>query len=163
AYDQALRWWDLERGNCRQVLKGHTCGVSGVALSADGRRALSGAYDQTLRWWDLDRGECRLALHGHTDGGPEGGVGGDGRTDGAVGLRGAGRRALSGSADRTLRWWDLDRWGSHLALRGHSGGVNGVALSGDGRRALSGSDDGTLRWWDLDRGESRRALQGHTD
>jgi hypothetical protein len=34
------------------------CSVHTVALSGDGRRALSGSRDHTLRWWDLERGTC---------------------------------------------------------------------------------------------------------
>jgi hypothetical protein len=29
-----------------------------VALSSDGRHALSGSDDRTLHWWHLDRGIC---------------------------------------------------------------------------------------------------------
>jgi WD40 repeat protein len=112
-----------------------------VALSGDGRRALSGSQDRSLRWWDLDRGACLRELRGHT-----GAVS-------AVALSGDGRRALSGSADHSLRWWDLESGACLRKLRGHAGEVSAVALSGDGRRALSGSQDGSLCWWDLERGE----------
>jgi WD40 repeat protein len=66
-----------------------------------------------------------------------------------VALGGDGRHALSGSDDRTVRWWDLETGACRHVLQGHTGGVNAVALSGDGRHALSGSGDRTLRWWDL--------------
>ncbi|MFH1921865.1 MAG: hypothetical protein ABIP48_18520 [Planctomycetota bacterium] len=41
-----------------RVLEGHTDGVSSVALSADGRHAVSGSSDRTLRYWDLQTGGC---------------------------------------------------------------------------------------------------------
>jgi WD40 repeat protein len=111
-----------------------------VALSGDGRRALSGSDDGSLRWWDLDSGACLHALRGHA-----GGVS-------AVALSGDGRRALSGSADESLRWWDLEGGACLHELVGHAGRVSAVALSGDGRCALSASDDYSLRWWDLTTG-----------
>jgi WD40 repeat protein len=64
-----------------------------------------------------------------------------------------GGRALSGSHDRTLRWWDLGAGSCLRVLAGHTGFVTAVAVSPDGGRALSGSVDGTLRWWDLGQGK----------
>jgi WD40 repeat protein len=45
-----------------RVLEGHTGGVNAVALTADGKRAVSGSYDHTLRVWDLDGGRCLAAF-----------------------------------------------------------------------------------------------------
>ena len=60
------------------------------------------------------------------------------------------RRAVSASADKTLKVWDLDSGQPVRTLEGHSGWVRGVAVSGDGRRAVSASADKTLKVWDLD-------------
>jgi WD40 repeat protein len=148
--DGALRWWDLQTGACRHVLRGHTDLVSAVALSGDSRHALSGSHDGTLRWWDLQTGSCLHVLEGHAAGVT------------AVALGGDGRHALSGSHDGTLRWWDLQTGACLHVLQGHTDAVTAVALSGDGRHALSGARDGTLRWWDLQQGACRHVLQGHT-
>ena len=43
-------------------------GSESVALTPDGRRALSGSYDKTLRLWDLDTGACLQTLRGTPDG-----------------------------------------------------------------------------------------------
>src|SRR3954447_22105995 len=72
-----------------------------------------------------------------------------------------GRRALSGSQDRSVRLWDLERSRELLRLLGHSQTVYGVAFSPDGRHAASGSDDRTIRLWDLVRGEEVKRLIGH--
>jgi hypothetical protein len=37
-----------------------------VALSADGRYALSGSYDCTVRLWDIETGRCLRVLEGHS-------------------------------------------------------------------------------------------------
>ena len=39
-----------------------------MALSADGRRAVSASYDNTLKVWDLETGEELRTLAGHSDG-----------------------------------------------------------------------------------------------
>jgi serine/threonine protein kinase len=80
----------------------------------------------------------------------------------AVAFSGDGRRALSGSADQTLKLWDLGSGQCVRTLSGHTYWVDAVALSGDGRRALSGSVDKTLKLWDLGSGQCVRTLSGHT-
>src|SRR5258707_832924 len=48
-----------------RTLVGHKDGVRAVALSADGRHALSGSRDKTLIWWDLHSGQPLRSLVGH--------------------------------------------------------------------------------------------------
>ncbi len=61
-----VRLWNLDTGACLKTLEGHTHYVDSVALTPDGRRALSGSWDKTLRLWDLDTGDCLKTLEGHT-------------------------------------------------------------------------------------------------
>jgi WD40 repeat protein len=56
-----LRVWDPESGQCVRTLKGHRSSVNGVAITPDGRRAVSASQDNTLRVWDLESGK-ELAL-----------------------------------------------------------------------------------------------------
>jgi WD40 repeat protein len=173
----------VESARCLNTLQGHTGWVSAVALSADGRRALSGSPDGTLREWDLDAGRC---LNNMTLESPYDGVQ-------VVALSADGRRALSGSALGGLCWWDVEAKGSLHALFSafiaicrslprrdakaserlhilqehaspmHAVPVDALALSSDGHRALSGSRDLKLRWWDLESGRCLHTLEGHTD
>ena len=139
-------------GPLRQILVGHTEGVSAVAAFADGSRALSGSVDNTLRLWDLATGETLRILEGHTS------------SVTAVAVFADGGRALSGSAWTTPCGCGISATGGTLrTLEGHTGGVTAVAVFADGSRALSGSRDNTLRLWDLATGESLRTLEGHTD
>jgi small GTP-binding protein len=127
---------------------GHTGTIFSVAVSPDGRRALSGSDDQTVRVWDVASGRCERVLEGHT---------GSVRS---VAWNGEGR-ALSGSDDQTVRVWDAASGRCERVLEGHTGSVWSVAWSGEGR-ALSGSDDQTVRVWDVASGRCERVLEGHT-
>jgi small GTP-binding protein len=60
-----------------------------------------------------------------------------------------GRRALSGSADSTVRLWDIETGRTLRVLEGHSEGVWSVAFSSDGLHALSAAENGVIRVWDL--------------
>jgi len=86
----------------------------------------------------------------------------EGHTDDVIRVRMSpdGRRAVSGSSDKTLRVWDLETGECLRILKGHTGSVGCVCVSSNGRRAVSGSFDG-LRVWDLETGECLRAIEGH--
>ena len=134
-----------------RTFKGHTSWVHAVALTLDGRYAVSGSWDATLRIWDLQSGDPVRTLEGHTD------------WVNAVAITPDGAGAISASSDRTLRVWNLESGQSARTLKGHADRVNGVAVTPDGGRAVSASSDRTLRVWDLENGRLVRTLRGHLD
>jgi WD40 repeat protein len=144
-------------GPLLRTLTGHDDLVHSVAVSADGRRAVSGSDDHTVRVWDLDSGELVRTLTGHED------------AVHSVAISADGRHAVSGSDDHTVRVWDLDSGELVRTLTGHHRPVRAVAVSADGRRAVSRDSAvsrrvrGTVRVWDLDSGELVRTLTGHDD
>jgi WD40 repeat protein len=48
-----VSFWNLQTSKELAAFKGHLVGVQSVAISPDGRRALSGSHDHTLRLWEL--------------------------------------------------------------------------------------------------------------
>ncbi|MGO8673736.1 MAG: hypothetical protein ACLQVD_20555 [Capsulimonadaceae bacterium] len=134
----------------RMILEGHTGHVECVAVSPDGRFAVSGATDNTMRVWDLATGTTLRTLEGHSN------------YVYSVVISADGRRVLSGSWDDTVRLWDLETGVARLTLEGHTASVCAVALSPDGRIAASGSMDRTARVWNLETGTTVQVLKGHT-
>ena len=112
--------WDLERGHALRTLEGHSCPVEGVALSADGRRAVSASYDKTLKVWDLETGQALRTLEGHTN------------WVLGVAVSADGRRAVSASRDKTLKAWDLDT-GALIATFTCDAAVHCCAFIGDAK------------------------------
>lgn len=47
-----------------RTLDGHSSWIMGVALTPDGRRAVSASEDSTLRVWDLESGKEVLRMDG---------------------------------------------------------------------------------------------------
>jgi WD40 repeat protein len=80
----------------------------------------------------------------------------------SVCLSADGRWALSGSDDKTLRFWEVATGQCVRTFEEHTSWVNSVCLSADGRWALSGSTDKTLRLWEVATGRCVRTFEGHT-
>ena len=94
--DRKLRLWDAATGQELRRFDGHSGGILWVAISPDGRHALSSSNtDRTLRLWDLATGE-ELACFQY---------------EGVSPTRGAflpdGRHAVWAGNDGFLRVWEL--------------------------------------------------------
>jgi hypothetical protein len=134
-----------------RTLEGHSAAVHGVAVTPDGKRAVSASWDKTLKMWGLESGRALRTLEGHSD------------NVYGVAVTPDGKRAVSASGDKTLKVWDLESGRALRTLEGHSAGVLGVAVTPDGKRAVSASWDNTLKVWDLETGRALRTLEGHSE
>jgi hypothetical protein len=137
--DFAVRLWDLDTGKEVRRFEGHKRRVTGLAVSSDGHRLLTGSIDGTVRFWDVDTGQqLRISQH-------DSGVW-------CVDLTPDGRWALSGAGDGKVQLWDpqADRI---RHLRRQKTDVLGVAFAPDGKHALTGAVGSMMRLYDLDSGE----------
>ncbi len=130
------------------TLSGHRGQVKALAVTPDGRRAVSACWDGTLKVWDLEHGAELFTLSGHRD------------KVNAVAITLDGRWAVSASNDKTLRVWSLEHGRELYTLSGHDGRVEFVTLTSDGRRAISASSDRMLKVWDLEHGAELCTLHG---
>ncbi|MEM8502277.1 MAG: NB-ARC domain-containing protein [Cyanobacteria bacterium P01_D01_bin.1] len=72
-----------------------------------------------------------------------------------------GKQLVSGSADRTIKLWEISTGKCLQTLEGHQNWVMSVAFSPDGQRLVSGSADRTIKLWDASTGECLQTLAGH--
>ena len=142
-YDSTLRLVNLETFSEVKRLPGHSQRVTGVAISREGRRAVSGSWDQKIRIWDLAKGRTTALMQGKAN------VSG-------VDISADGRRAVScyvdmirPEANAYVHLWDADTGREIAHHQQHTLRVTCVAISPDGRWAVSGSDDKTLCLWRL--------------
>jgi len=80
----------------------------------------------------------------------------------SVAFSGDGAQLVSGSADQTVRLWDVATGRALRTFQGHTEAVQAVAFSADGRRLASGSWDKTVRLWNVTTGQEARRLQVNT-
>ena len=73
------------------------------------------------------------------------------------------KRVLSGSADKTMRLWDVATGEQLRCFEGDTDSVYSVAFSPDGGWALSGGADKIVRLWDVETGKHLRSFKGHTE
>jgi WD40 repeat protein/tRNA A-37 threonylcarbamoyl transferase component Bud32 len=156
--DEYLILWNLETG--ARVNASHMeMGLLSVTPSADGRTALVGTLSNQLILLDLSNGQPLLRLHGHA-----------GRVLSTAFIpapqTGAGsRRALSASADGTLRVWNLQSGAEvrRLDYAASTIAVTDVDISPDGQRGLVAFMDNEIHLWDVVSGSEICRLEGHTD
>jgi WD40 repeat protein len=129
--------------------KGHgETAIHCLGFSPDGTTLVSGGADASLIVWNItyDGLEQKSKLAGHEDF----------ITSVAFSLAvpGATRQIASGSADGSVRVWNLDGEDEKTKegkpaylLIGHLGRVNAVAFSPDNSLIVSGSEDQTVRVW----------------
>jgi serine/threonine-protein kinase len=160
--DGTIQLWEVSgsQSRGRMVLKGHTDSVNAVQFAPDGMTLASSSQDGTARLWDLRST-------------PTGWFRARSRVREPVVLRNVGnvsfvrfthdnRILAMGSADRTVRLWDLTQvphFREPARLRGHRGTVCLVKPSLDCKTLLSADDTGIAILWEMASGKKLRLWQ----
>ena len=122
-------------------LYGHKLPVLSMDISYDSKLIVTSSADKNIRIWGLDFGDCHKALFGHQDSilqvsfVPH-------NSDGN------GHHFFSSSKDRTIRYWDADKFEQIQRLDGHHGEVWSIAVSHTGNFLVSAGHDKSIRVWD---------------
>ncbi|KAJ5629767.1 hypothetical protein N7528_003424 [Penicillium herquei] len=202
ALDDTVRVWDMNVGRCSGFLEGHHASVR--CLQVEDNIVATGSMDASVRLWDLSRArpntrdngrlnkherdeeelfeqpstsssnfqDCHVfSLEAHMDE--------------VTALHFKGDTLISGSADKTLRQWDLVKgrcvqtldilwaatqasttsndggWRPSGRLPDASADFVGAVQCFDAALAC-GTADGMVRLWDLRSGQVHRSLVGHT-
>lgn len=121
-------------------LYGHKLPVLSMDISYDSKLIVTSSADKNIRVWGLDFGDCHKALFGHQDSilqvafVPH-------NSDGN------GHHFFSSSKDRTIRYWDGDKFEQIQRLDGHHGEIWAVAISHTGNFLVSAGHDKSIRVW----------------
>jgi WD40 repeat protein len=121
-----------------------------VALSADGKRVLTGSGDKTAILWDAATGKQQQVFEGHVSYVFD------------VALSADGAKVLTGSHDGTAVLWEAATGKKLQTFLGYGSAVSGVALSANGKLVATGSGDKTAILWEAATGKKLKTFQGHT-
>lgn len=205
AMDDSIKVWDLNAGRCIGLLEGHTASVR--TLQVEDNFLVTGGMDATIRLWDLSK--AHYDPHGSQFDDDEDGIAFENPDDSPVEPPAGSMRdcplytlqshvdeitalhfrndiLVSGSADKTLRQWDLENgrcvqtldvmwaaaqasanFGSDSSWRQTSRAPAQTAhfigaLQVFETALACGTADGMVRLWDLRSGQVHRSLVGHT-
>ena len=110
--------WDMNSELVKDVFVGHEGKVQFVGISKDGQFAIScsAELETNLIFWDLQTNQMVAELLGHTDAVACACFSKDGLT------------AASGSADKTIRTWNLIKAKQKLVFLGHDEAVITITI-----------------------------------
>jgi WD40 repeat protein len=153
---QAKSLWDAVVEDKVRILGGHSDSIKAISFSPDGRLLASGSEDRMVKLWHLATGQAIQSIAAHDMAvnalafspippnplikGSEGGI------------------LASGSADRTIKIWNLITGQPIQAIVAHEMAVNAIAFNPNGQILASGSSDNSVKLWDLARGREIQTL-----
>lgn len=148
--DKTIRLWDIQTGQCKHILSGHTKGIWSLAFHPKGKILASCGSDQTVKLWDTQKVECLTTFHGHN------------HWIWSVSFSPYEEILATGSFDCSIKLWSIQIEQCINTLNGHSSCVSSVAFCPDGTILASGSFDHTAILWDLDTNQCLHKLEGHS-
>jgi WD40 repeat protein len=150
--------------NSVRVFEGHKKGIKSLAVSSDGRHAVSASGDEPAKLWDIETGkEVRafLTINAATK-----------KTENAsvVDISPDGRWVITTGFSYQappIKLWDRESGALIRAFGDFSSSpffwIIDLAFAPDGRFAVSAGTDNILRLWDVHQGKEIRSFEGHKE
>jgi serine/threonine protein kinase len=142
--------WDIDRAEKIATVQRNEANIWAVAFTGDADHFAAASHDWKIALWDARQTAAPLqVLEGHEN---------------AVQSLAYSRQQpllASGSADKTVRVWNLDTLALKRSFRGPRDFVTSVAFSQNGKLLAAGALDGRIQIWSVLSSRRLRALNGH--
>lgn len=158
-YDNQIRIWNINTGDCLKVLTGHSNYVNclcQIRAEANKSTVVSGSGDCTIKIWNLETRVCTRTINAHTD-----------IVYSIIHIKGIRNKKViaSSSADNSVKLFNIEKGENLMTLSEHSSSVRSLVLLKNVQGLscfASGSYDKTIKIWDINNQNSLATLEGHT-
>lgn len=141
--------WDIQEGRLVREYPGHEHYVTALAISADGRRMVTGSWANQLMAWEIATGKAAKWPQKHS------------AAIASIAISPDGSRTATGDWSGSLRLWNTETGKQLKALKAHSNGVKELAFASEGQSLISGGADDYLKVWTVGKGRIRRNIKAH--
>ena len=145
SWDMKVKVWSLDKLRTLCTMHGHSKEIASVEISLDGRLAVSACWDMTARLWDLSQTHRDYLSDMRTLSGHKGRVL-------ACAFHPDGTHVATGSADESIRIWQVDKATDPKVLHGHTDAVTSIRYTPSGQLLLSAGRDGRVLIWNAEDG-----------
>lgn len=150
--DGQIQMWDLEKAERIASFRRNEANVWSVTFTGEADRFAASGHDWKIALWDARKAAAPVhVLEGHDSAAQ------------AVAYAPKGSLLASGSADKTVKLWNLDTLDLMRTYRGHRDFVTALAFAPDGKTLAAAGLDGVIRLWSTASNRLIRTLRGHKD
>ncbi len=147
ACDFVARIYDVDSGQLRRMLEGHSDIISMAAFSPDDRYIVTASADGTAKVWESGTWRLFATLIGHS-----------GDVFSAA-FSANGRHVITASRDGTARVWDAGTGVSQIQIQSDQESVSRAIFVNAGENIVTIDKDGGMRWWQAHSGAATPASQ----
>ncbi len=151
--DGELRLWNVDAQACLVTVRAHEKSIEALAIHPSQPILATGAKDWNIRLWKISEDFLKIdlmcILNGHQN------------EISALTFDIDGKKIISGSADLSMKIWDINTNICERTILFHKRRIYGLCCSPDGTTFASASRDDTAAIWDINTGKILHHIQKH--